>query len=49
MEIENSMIVNWWWSEQEYRVPNKRRLKHEREIYEEEEHEADKTTGILLG
>lgn len=39
MEIENSMIVDWWWDEQEYHIPNKRRLKMEQQAYEEAERE----------
>lgn len=33
-EIENSMIEDWWWGETEYGVPDKRRLKRQREAYE---------------
>lgn len=35
-QIENSMVVDWWWDEIEYGVPDKRRLKRERETYEDE-------------
>lgn len=37
--VENSMVVDWWWDEQEYRVPSKARLKRERQAYEEAERE----------
>lgn len=36
-EIENSMVVDWWWNEQEYGVPSRRRLKMEKQDCEEEE------------
>lgn len=38
-QIENSMVVNWWWDEQEYRMPSKARMKRERQAYEEAERE----------
>lgn len=38
-EVENAMVVDQWWDEQEYGVPSKRRLKRVREAYEEEERE----------
>lgn len=38
-EIENPMVLAWWWDEQEYGVPSKRRLKRERQAYEEAERE----------
>lgn len=39
IEIENSMVVDWWWDEQEYGLPSKRRLKRKRQAYEEAERE----------
>ena len=36
-QIENSMTVDWWWDEQEYRVPSRARMKRERQAYEEAE------------
>lgn len=38
-QIENRMVVNWWWDEQEYRMPSKARMKRERQAYEEAERE----------
>ena len=37
IEVENSMVVDWWWDEHEYRVPSRARLKRERQAYEEAE------------
>ena len=37
--IENKMVLDWPWDEIEYGVPNKRRLKRERQAYEEVERE----------
>lgn len=37
--IENAMVVDWWWDEQEYGVPSKRRMNRLREAYEEAEME----------
>ena len=37
--IENNMVVDWWWSEQEYRVPSSSQLKRKRQAYEEAERE----------
>lgn len=34
-EIENAMVVDWWWNESDYGVPSKSRLKS----YEEAERE----------
>lgn len=39
IEIENPMLVDWWWDELEYGIPNKRRMKRERKAYEEAERE----------
>lgn len=39
IEVENSIAVDWWWDEQEYRVPSKSRMKRERQAYEAEERE----------
>lgn len=36
-QIENQMVVDAWWDEEEYGVPSKARLKRERQAYEEEE------------
>ncbi len=33
--IENKMVLDWPWDEIEYGVPSKRRLKTERQAYEE--------------
>lgn len=41
-EVENPMVTDWWWDEQEYRVPSKARMKRERRAYEEAEREGDK-------
>ncbi len=38
-EVENPMVVDWWWDEQEYRVPSRARLERERQAYEEAERE----------
>lgn len=38
-ELENRMMINSEWNEIEYGVPNKRRLKRERQAYEEAERE----------
>lgn len=35
--VENKMLVDSEWDEQEYRVPNKARLKRLRQAYEEAE------------
>lgn len=37
--IENAMVVDVWWGEMDYGVPSKRRLKRERQAYEEAERE----------
>lgn len=37
--IENKMVVDWVWDELEYGVPNKARLRRERQAYEEAERE----------
>ncbi len=37
--IENAMVIDWWWDEQEYRVPSKARMKKQRQAYEEAERE----------
>ena len=38
-EIENKMVVDWVWDELEYGVPNRTRMKRERQAYEEAERE----------
>ena len=38
-DIENPMVIDWWWDELEYGVPNKRRLNRQRQDYEAEERE----------
>lgn len=37
--IENRMVVDLEWDEIEYRIPNKARLRRERQSYEEAERE----------
>lgn len=37
--IENKMVLDWPWDETEYGVPNKLRLKRQRQAYEESERE----------
>lgn len=37
--IENAMVVDWWWGEQEYRLPSRAQMKRERQAYEEAERE----------
>lgn len=39
IEVENPMVVDWWWDEQEYRMPSRARMKRERQAYEEAERE----------
>ena len=34
-QIENPMVVDWWWDEIEYGVPSKRRLQNQRRNYDE--------------
>ena len=38
-EVENAMVVDQWWDEQDYGAPSKRRLKRLREVYDEAEME----------
>lgn len=38
-QIENSIVEDWYWNEIEYGVPNKSRLRKERENYDREEME----------
>lgn len=38
-QVENSMVVDWWWDEHEYQVPSMARIKRERQAYEEAEME----------
>jgi len=38
-EIENILVTDWWWDEQEYRMPNRARMKRERQAYQEAERE----------
>lgn len=38
-DIENAMVVDSWWDEQEYGIPSKRRLNRLREAYDEAEME----------
>lgn len=40
-QIENSMVVDWYWNEIEYGVPNKSRMERERRIYDGEEMEEE--------
>lgn len=39
MEVDNILMLDWWWDEQEYRVPSKARMKKQRQAYEEAERE----------
>ena len=39
IEAENPMVIDWWWDEQEYRVPSRTRMNRERQAYEAEERE----------
>lgn len=36
-QTENVMVTDYWWDEQEYRVPSRARMKRERQAYEEAE------------
>ena len=40
-QIENSMVVDWYWDEIEYGVPNKSRLERERRTFDEMEMEEE--------
>ena len=40
-QIENKMVVDWWWGEVEYGVPDKSRLRREKRNYDEEEAEME--------
>ena len=40
-QIENTMVVDGFWDEEEYRVPNHRRLKREREAFGQAEYGED--------
>lgn len=44
-EIENPMIVDAWWGETDYGVPDKHRLKKLRQAYEEAESEDRENEG----
>lgn len=46
-QIDNIMAIDWWWDEQEYRVPSKERLKRERQAYEEAEGEDEEYGKVL--
>lgn len=46
-QIKNRMVVDWVWDEIEYGIPNKRRIKRERQAYEEAERE-DRENGKVL-
>lgn len=39
IEVDNILTADWWWYEQEYRVPSHARMKRERQAYEEAERE----------
>lgn len=39
IETENPTVIDWWWDEQECRVPSKARMKRERQAWEEAESE----------
>lgn len=38
-DVDNILTIDWWWDEQEYGIPSRRRLRRQREAYEEEERE----------
>ena len=38
-QVENILTIDWWWDEQEYRVPSNARMERERKAYEEAERE----------
>lgn len=38
-QIENKMLVDWYWNEIEYGVPKSNRMKRERQAYEQAERE----------
>ena len=40
-QIENPMVVNWWWGEIEYGIPDKSRLRREKKNYDEAEMEEE--------
>lgn len=40
-QIENSMVVDWYWNEIEYGVTNKSRLERERRTFDEMEMEEE--------
>lgn len=42
-QIENRLVVDSEWDEIEYGVPNKSRLRRERQAYEAEEREDDES------
>lgn len=46
-KVDNIMVTDWWWDEQEYRVPSKARLKREMQAYEETEREAREDEHIV--
>ena len=46
-QIENRTVVDWAWDEIEYGVPSRRRIKKERQSYEEAER-ADREDGKVL-
>ena len=39
--IENHMVEDWWWGEIEYGIPSKKRLKAEKNAYDEAEMEEE--------
>lgn len=41
INVENPMVVDWYWNEIEYGVPSPSRLRRIREAYEQAEREED--------
>lgn len=39
MDVDNILTIDWWWDEQEYGVPSKRRINRLREAYGDAEME----------
>ncbi len=48
-QTENVMVTDYWWDEQEYRVPSRARMKRERQAYEEAEREGFGNEGNYNG
>lgn len=43
--VENAMAVDWFWDEEEYGVPDRRRLKRQAQAYREAEGEEREDEG----